>query len=71
MNGGPKVNTTDIKNYVRFYFESIYLEPITIDVDSVKYVIKSIKGSLSFDIYDFWNKMDEDLLNDFENYSFE
>ena len=70
MNGGPKVNTTDIKNYVQFYFESIYLEPITIDVDDVKYAINSINGSLSFDIYDFWNKSDEDLLNDFENYSF-
>jgi len=70
MNGSLKVNATDIKNYVNRYFESIYLEPITIDVDSVKYTIKSINGSLNFGIYDFWNKTDEDLLNDFENYSF-
>ena len=64
MNGSLKVNATDIKNYVNRYFESIYLEPITIDVDSVKYTIKSINGSLNFGIYDFWNKTDEELLRD-------
>ena len=70
MNGSLKVNATDIKNYVNRYFESIYLEPITIDVDSVKYTIKSINGSLNFGIYDFWNRRDEELLRDFDNYSF-
>ena len=70
MNGSPKVNATDIKNYVQRYFESIYLELVTIDVDSVKYTIKNINGSLNFGIYDFWNKTDEELLRDFDNYSF-
>jgi len=67
MSNKPELNATDVKNHIKRYLEKMYLEPINISVENEKYTINS---SLSFEIYDFWDKTDEELMNDFENYSF-
>ena len=67
MSRKPNMNIIDVKDYVEKYLEKMYLEPLKITIDKMEYVVNDI---LRFKIYDFWNKTDEELLNDFENYSF-
>ncbi len=49
------------------YFGSLFLDQIKIEVTGDNY---AINGGPSFKIYPFWNKTDNELLNDFENLSF-
>ncbi len=67
MSSKPNINIIDVKDYVEKYLEKMYLEPLEITIDKMEYVANDI---LRFNIYDFWNKTDEELLNDFENHSF-
>jgi hypothetical protein len=61
------MNTEDIKNYVERYLRRIFVEPINITVEDNKYIINN---TLRYEIYNFWNKTDEELLNDFKEFSF-
>ena len=61
------MNTEDIKNYVEKYLKRMFVEPIEIDVKNGRY---TINNTLNFEIYDFWDKKDEKLLNDFDDFSF-
>ena len=67
MSSKPNINIIDVKDYIEKYLERMYLEPLKITIDKMEYVANDI---LRFKIYDFWNKTDEELLSDFENYSF-
>lgn len=62
-----KVEISDIKNYIQNYFSEIFSESVTIEIKGNSYVLNN---SLSFDIYDFWNKKDEELFDDFNDFSF-
>mgnify|MGYP001256506769 CR=1 FL=1 len=62
-----KVEVSEIKNYIQNYFSEIFLENVTIEIKENSYVLNN---SLSFDIYDFWNKKDEELFDDFNDFSF-
>jgi hypothetical protein len=57
----------DIKNYVEKYLERIFVEPVKIDIQDNKYILN---GKLNFESYSFWNKTDEELFNDFQDFSF-
>ncbi len=57
----------DIKNYVEKYLEKIFVEPVKIDIQDNKYILN---GKLNFESYSFWNKTDEELLNEFQDFSF-
>jgi len=57
----------DIKNYVEKYLERIFVEPIKIDIQDNKYILND---KLNFESYSFWNKTGEELLNDFQDFSF-
>ena len=61
------MNTEDVKNYVERYLRRIFVEPINITVEDNKYIINN---TLRYEIYNFWNKTDEELLNDFKEFSF-
>ena len=61
------MNAEDVKNYVERYLRRIFVEPINITVENKKYIIDN---TLRYEIYDFWNKTDEELLNDFKEFSF-
>jgi hypothetical protein len=63
------IHPLDVKNYIEKHLNNIFEENIKIDVDEKRntYIINKIK---EVEIYDFWNKEDEELLKDFENYSF-
>lgn len=61
------IKSNDIKNYIESYLNKIFNKKIILDVRSDYYVINREK---SFKIYDFWNKKDDELLDDFADYSF-
>ena len=61
------MNTEDVKNYVERYLRRIFVEPKNITVEDNKYIINN---TLRYEIYNFWNKTDEELLNDFKEFSF-
>lgn len=61
------MNTKDVKNYVERYLRRIFVEPINITVEDNKYIVNN---TLRYEIYNFWNKIDEELLNDFREFSF-
>ncbi len=67
MNNNSLLSIADVKNYMENYLKQLFVEPVVILVNSGKYMINAF---ISFPIYDFWNKDDQELLNDFENYSF-
>jgi len=62
-----KVEVSEIKNYIQNYFSEIFSENVTIEIKGNSYVLNK---SLAFDIYDFWNKKDEELFDDFNDFSF-
>ncbi|AEX85652.1 hypothetical protein Marpi_1248 [Marinitoga piezophila KA3] len=61
------LNIQDIKIYVERFLNSIFKGEIKINVVNDYYVLNNI---LDFRIYKFWEKSDEELLNDFEDCSF-
>lgn len=61
------MNIEDVKNYVERYLRRIFVESINITVEDNKYIINN---TLRYEIYNFWNKTDEELLNDFKEFSF-
>ena len=61
------MNAEDVRNYVERHLRRVLVEPVNITVADGKY---SINNTLGYEIYDFWNRTDEELLNDFQDYSF-
>jgi len=56
-----------IAKYMERYLSSLFLESIKIEVKVNHYVINGVEA---FKIYPFWNKTDNELLNDYETLSF-
>jgi len=67
MNNNPLLSVADVRSYIENYLKQLFAEPIAIVTNNGKYLLNN---AISFPIYDFWNKDDQELLNDFENYSF-
>ncbi|BBE30177.1 hypothetical protein OSSY52_03180 [Tepiditoga spiralis] len=61
------MNKVDIKSYIENYLNEIFVENINISILKNSYILNN---ELKFNIYEFWNKNDEELLNDFNNFSF-
>jgi len=67
MNNNPLLSVADVRSYIENYLKQLFVEPIAIVTNNGKYLLNN---AISFPIYDFWNKNDRDLLNDFEDFSF-
>ena len=67
MNNNLLLSVADVVSYIENYLKQLFVEPIAIVTNNGKYLLNN---AISFPIYDFWNKDDRDLLNDFEDFSF-
>lgn len=62
-----EINSKRVGVYVESYLRKIFDQDIYIDIFNDCYMINN---TLKNNIYEFWNKSNEELLNDFNDYSF-
>jgi hypothetical protein len=61
------IELKNIKQYIENYLKRIFNENINIETKDNYYIIND---NFKVPIYEFWNKSDEELLNDFNDFSF-
>jgi len=67
LRSGPELTVFDVRKYTENYIRKTFVEPVNITMDNGKY---KINDGVGFKIYEFWNKTDKELLDNFENFSF-
>jgi len=67
LRSGPELTVFDVRKYTENYLRKTFVEPVNITMDNGKY---KINDGVDFKIYEFWNKTDKELLDNFENFSF-
>lgn len=63
----PIITAKNVSGYVEEFLDSIFQEDVKITADKKFYTVNGSK----FPIYRFWEKSDEELLKDFDNYLFD
>jgi len=61
------IESNNIKIYIEIYLKSIFNENINMEIQDNYYIIND---NFKFPFYEFWNKRDEELLDDFNDFSF-